>query len=470
MKATLAIIASLFLSTCSQLPSTLSQILSSGELRVVTLNSPSTYYLGAEGPQGPEYDLCAQFAADLGVALHIYSVRNITQVREEVSSGRAHIAAAGLAIEQLPPPNAGYGPVYQRVKEHLIYRNGGDRPRDLRDAVIRGYIEVAANSPHAATLQRLRLTEPDLSWAENPEAETDELLYRLSRREFEYTVADSNEFAIGRSFHPDIAIALDINQGKSLAWLVSKQDASLLSRVTSFFSVMESGGRLRQLLANYYDNSQRYTTPALKAREFIDNVRARLPLYEDWFKETATSLGMDWRLLAAIGYQESKWDPDATSYTGVRGLMMLTDDTAHSLGVDDRTDPKQSIVGGAKYFLSVRKMVPSRIKEPDRTWFALACYNMGFGHIEDARVLTQSFGKDPDKWTNVRQYLPLLTQERYYAQAKRGYARGWEPVQFVDNIKLYISMMDWVGAEGGLAQKIEQMEAEDMDDEAQDDK
>jgi len=470
LKATLAIIASLFLSTCSQLPSTLSQILISGELRVVTLNSPGTYYLGAEGPQGPEYDLCAQFASDLGVALHIYSVRNVTEVRQEVSSGRAHIAAAGLAIEQAAPANAAYGPVYQRVKEHLVYRNGSERPRDLRDAISRGYLEVAANSPHAATLQRLRNADPELSWAENPDAETDELLYRLSRRQIEYTIADSNEFAIGRSFHPDIAIATDINQGKSLAWLVNRQDASLLSRVTSFFSVIESDGRLRKLLANYYDNSQRYTTPALKAREFIDNVRARLPLYEDWFKEVATEQGIDWRLLAAISYQESKWEPDATSYTGVRGLMMLTEDTARSLGVADRLDPKQSIIGGAKYFLMVRKMVPSRIKEPDRTWFALACYNMGFGHIEDARILTQAFGKDADKWNDVRQHLPLLTQEKYYVQAKRGYARGWEPVQFVDNIKLYISMMDWVGAEGGLAQKIEQMEADDIADEDQDDK
>ena len=459
MKATLAILACLFLGTCSHLPSTLEQILQAGELRVVTLNSPSTFYLGADGPQGLEYDLSAQFAADLGVALNIYSVRTASQVLDEISSGRAHIAAAGLASEQLSPPNTGYGPAYQRVKEHLIYRSGNERPRDLRDATYRGHIEVATNSPHAATLQRLRLNMPELSWVENPDAETDQLLYRLSRREFEYTVADSNEFAIGRSFHPDITIAFDINQGKSLAWLVNTQDASLLSRVTAFFSVIESDGRLNALLSNYYNKPNGVTTPVLQARDFIDHVRDRLALYVDWFKEVAATTGIDWRMLAAIGYQESKWSPDATSPTGVRGLMMLTDDTARSLGVEDRLDPKQSIFGGARYFLSMRKIVPTRIKEPDRTWFALACYNMGFGHIEDARILTQAAGKDPDKWNNVRQYLPLLTQERWYTQAKRGYARGWEPVQFVDSIKLYMSMLDWVGAEGGLEQKIEALEA-----------
>ncbi len=458
MKAALAIIASLLLGTCSQPPSTLDQILSAGELRVVTLNNPSTYYLGAEGPQGPEYDLAEQFAADLGVALHIYSVRNAGELRKEVSEGRAHIAAAGLAREQDAPPETGYGPAYQLVKEHLIYRAGSDRPRNLLEASRNGHIEVATDSPHAATLARLRMNSPDLSWVENPDAEIDQLLYRLSRREFDYTIADSNEFAIGRGFHPDIAIAFSLTQGKSIAWLVNTRDSTLLSRVTSFFSVIESDGRLATVLDTYY--SRKASTPVLHARNFIIDVRERLPLYVDWFKEAATAVGMDWRMLAAIGYQESKWIPDATSPTGVRGLMMLTDDTARSMGVADRLDARDSIMGGARYFIHVREKIPDRIKEPDRTWFALASYNMGFGHIEDARIFAQMDGKNPDRWDVVREYLPLLTQEKWYSQAKRGYARGWEPVQFVDSIKLYMSMLDWVGAQGGLASTIEKLEAE----------
>jgi len=457
LKAALAIVACLLLGTCSQPPSTLDQILSAGELRVVTLNNPSTYYLGAEGPQGPEYDLAAQFAADLGVALNIYSVRNPGELRQEVSAGRAHIAAAGLALEQQAPAETRYGPAYQLVKEHLIYRGGAQRPRNLLEASRNGQIEVATDSPHAATLARLRVNTPDLSWVENPDADIDQLLYRLSRREFDYTIADSNEFAIGRSFHPDIAIAFNLTQGKSLAWLVNTRDTTLLSRVTSFFSLIKADGRLASILENYY--SKKTSPPVLHARNFLIDVKERLPLYVDWFKEAASEVGMDWRMLAAIGYQESKWIPDATSPTGVRGLMMLTDDTARSLGVSDRLDPRESILGGARYFIYVRKMIPGRIKEPDRTWFALASYNMGFGHIEDARIFAQADGKDPDRWDVVREYLPLLTQEKWYLQAKRGYARGWEPVQFVDSIKLYMSMLDWVGAAGGLAATIDQHEA-----------
>lgn len=459
MKAILAILATLLLGTCSQPPGTLEQILRAGELRVVTLNSPSTYYLGAEGPQGPEYDLAAQFAADLGVALTIYSARNASELREEIATGRAHIAAAGLALEQSPPENTSYGPAYQLVKEHLIYRNGSKRPRTLMEASRSGLLQVATDSPHAATLARLRDSLPNLSWMEHRDSETDQLLYQLTQREIDYTVADSNEFAIGRDFHADIAIAFDLNQGKSLAWLVNTRDTSLLSRVSTFFSSIDADGRLANILDRYYQSPKQSAPSILYARNFIVDVRERLPLYIDWFKEAAAEVGVDWRLLAAIGYQESKWTPDSTSPTGVRGLMMLTESTANAVGISDRLDAEQSIKGGARYFVYVRKMIPARIKEPDRTWFALASYNMGFGHIEDARIFAQADGKNADKWEVVREYLPLLTQEKWYSQAKRGYARGWEPVQFVDSVKLYSSMLNWVGAQNGLASTISSLEA-----------
>lgn len=458
MKAALAIFACLLLGTCSQPPGILEKILKSGELRVVTLNNPSTYYLGADGPQGPEYELAAQFAADLGVALNIYSASNARELRREIASGRAHIAAAGLALEQSAPSGSSYGPTYQLVKEHLIYRAGTERPADLVAAGRLGRIEVASESPHAATLARLRTEQPEIRWSENPDAEIDQLLYRISQGDLDYTVADSNEFAVGRSFHPDIAVAFDLDQGKSLAWLVNTRDASLLSRVVSYFSVIDADGRLADILQRYY--AKKPVSSALHARNFIVDVREQLPKYLDLFKTAATEVNIDWRMLAAISYQESKWQADATSPTGVRGLMMLTDDTADSLGVQDRLDPQQSILGGARYFINVRNMIPARIKEPDRTWFALASYNMGFGHIEDARIFAQADGKDADKWEVVREYLPLLTQEKWYSQAKRGYARGWEPVQFVDSIRLYMSMLNWVGAEGGLATTINEVEAE----------
>jgi membrane-bound lytic murein transglycosylase F len=444
LKAALAIIATLLLSTCSQPPSVLEQILRDGELRVVTRNLPSTYYLGAAGPQGPEFDLASRFAAELGVRLYVYSVPNVGDVIRELESHRAHIAAAGLTRGIRLPKDAGFGPPFQQVREHLIYRQGDSRPKSLNQT-LDTHIEVVTGSSHAATLEQLRLTYPRLSWVENPDAETEELLYRLSRREFDYTIADSNEFAIGRAFHPEIRIAFNLTGGKSLAWAVEAGDPSLLRRVTAFYASLTAEGKLASILDTYYAGTERFDY--IQSRVFIDDIETRLPQYRQWFREAAAEVGVDWRLLAAIGYQESHWVPTATSVTGVRGLMMLTDETAAGLGVADRLDPRQSIFGGARHFIVMRNQIPRRILEPDRTWFTLAAYNIGFGHLEDARVLTQMHNKNPDSWTDVREYLPLLTQEKWHTMVKRGYARGWEPVRFVDNIRGYMDILDWVAGD-----------------------
>lgn len=444
MKALLAIIATLFLGTCSQPPTVLEEILNAGELRVVTRNLPSTYYLGAAGPQGPEFDLASRFAADLGVSLYIYSVPNAADVVRELESRRAHIAAAGLTRGMRLPRGTGFGPPFQQVKEHLIYRQGESRPKTLQQVLSR-HIEVVENSVHAQTLEQLRQRHPNLSWVENPATETEELLYRLSRREFDYTVADSNEFAIGRAFHPEIRIAFDLSGGKSLAWALDARDASLLSRVTAFYASIKAEGRLASILDTYYASTERFDY--IQARVFIDDIRTRLPQYRHWFREAAAEVGVDWRLLAAIGYQESHWNPTATSFTGVRGMMMLTEETARALDVTDRLDPRQSIFGGARYLVRMRNQLPSRILEPDRTWMTLAAYNVGIGHLEDARILTQMHGKNPDLWDDVREHLPLLTQQKWYTRVKRGYARGWEPVRFVDNIRSYADILDWVAGD-----------------------
>jgi membrane-bound lytic murein transglycosylase F len=448
LKAALAIIATLLLGTCSQPPTVLEQIIRGGELRVVTRNLPSAYYLGAAGPQGPEFDLASRLAQELGVRLFIYSVPNVADAMRELESRRAHIAAAGLTRGIRLPAQTSFGPPYQQVREHLIFRQRDARPRNIVQAND-GHIEVVAGSAHAATLEQLRALQPNLSWVENPAAETEELLYRLSRREFDYTVADSNEFAIGRAFHPEIRVAFDLSGGKALAWAVDTRDASLLKRVTAFFSSLKAEGRLTTILSAYYSDTDRFDY--IQSRVFIDHIESRLPQYRHWFREAASEIGVDWRLLAAIGYQESHWDPTATSPTGVRGLMMLTEATARALNVQDRLDARASIFGGARYFVWIRNQIPQRILEPDRTWFTLAAYNVGMGHLEDARILTQMHGRNPDLWNDVREHLPLLTQAKWYSRVKRGYARGWEPVRYVENIRSYMDILDWVATDSGPA-------------------
>ncbi|OYY03758.1 MAG: lytic transglycosylase F, partial [Mehylophilales bacterium 35-46-6] len=152
--------------------------------------------------------------------------------------------------------------------------------------------------------------------------------------------------------------------------------------------------------------------------------------------------GLDWRLLAAVSYRESHWDTFNTSPTNVRGLMMLTEATADQMGVTDRLDPKQSIPAGAKYLLKLRDTVPERIPEPDRTYMALAAYNIGYAHVEDARVLAKRLSLNPDSWADVKKTLVLLKNPEYYTTLKYGYASGGAPVIFVESVRSYQRILE----------------------------
>jgi membrane-bound lytic murein transglycosylase F len=209
----------------------------------------------------------------------------------------------------------------------------------------------------------------------------------------------------------------------------------LANALDEFFEQIKTDGRLEQLIHRHYSHVAKFNYSDIQT--FTRNIEQRLHKYEALFRREAKIVGVDWRLIAAIAYQESLWNPDAKSPTGVRGLMMLTRVTAKQMGVTNRIDPAQSIRGGAKYFASALKRTSSKITEPDRTWFALASYNVGFGHVEDARVITQRNGGNPNRWIDVKKTLPLLARKKWYKQTKYGYARGWEPVKYVANIRKY---------------------------------
>ncbi|MEE8343000.1 MAG: membrane-bound lytic murein transglycosylase MltF, partial [Gammaproteobacteria bacterium] len=204
---------------------------------------------------------------------------------------------------------------------------------------------------------------------------------------------------------------------------------------------IKQDGTLGRLMDRYYGHLPEFNYVGTSS--FLRHIRSRLPKYQELFMQGADAIGEDWRLVAAIGYQESHWNPKAVSPTGVRGIMMLTRNTTAYLGLNNRIDPRQSILGGARYFSLVKRKVPARISEPDRTWLALAAYNIGFGHLEDARKLTEGQGGNPDKWVDVKQRLPLLSQSKWYRHTEHGYARGQVSVQYVENVRSYYDILIW---------------------------
>jgi membrane-bound lytic murein transglycosylase F len=263
----------------------------------------------------------------------------------------------------------------------------------------------------------------------------------VAEGETNYTVADSHLFELLRHFYPDLRVAFPLGPTDHLAWALPK-DEPLRESIAAYFAEIEASGKLKQILDRYYFTSNEFDY--VGSRAFMRHVDTRLPRYRAWFVEAENSTGIDWRLLAAIAYQESHWDPAAVSPTGVRGMMMLTEHTANMMEVDDRHDARGSILGGAHYLLRTRRKVPERIGEPDRTWLTVAAYNLGFGHLEDARIITQSQGADPDRWEEVRARLPLLADAEWFSRVQRGFAPGQTGVTYVDNVRRYYEILMWL--------------------------
>ncbi len=431
----------------------LQTIQNQGKLVVLTLNGASTYYLDANGANGFEYHLAEMFAQHLDVDLEIRTVDNFADLYQELLFNSGDIAAAGLSeLDANIPPGITFGPEYQQVSQQVLYRKGlNGRPKNLED-LNAGIVEVVRGTSHEQQLTELSQKVPDLSWRANRNVATEELIELVNEGLIDYLLADSHEIALQRRFYPELRVAFKLGEKKDLRWAMkASEDNSLNQALDDFFNAIADDGRLDQLIHRHFSQVEKFNYSDLQT--FATHVRFRLPQYQQMFEQEAERQDLDWRLLAAIGYQESLWNPKAKSPTGVRGLMMLTQNTAKLVKINDRLDAEQSIRGGAIYFKRVLKKIPERIKQPDRTWLALASYNVGFGHLEDARKITQNQGGDPDKWIDIKERLPLLSKKKWYKNTKHGYARGWEPVKYVENIRKYYDLLVWMDRrnnEGGL--------------------
>ena len=445
MRHVLIILLAALLATCGAEPTLLEEVRALGELRVVTRNSPITYFIGQAGPEGPDYELVQGFADRLGVKLKLIEVDRFGDLLAEVEAGRAHLAAAGLTVTAERAKRVAFGPTYQQVNQNLVYRRGRVPPRSPADLAGKR-IEVVAQSSYVETLTAARGTVPDLAWTEDPSADAGELLERVAHGDADYTVVDSNLFAIFQRYHPELRVAFNLTEGDALAWAFQRRgDRSLIDEAATYLAGMRASGDLAQVMDHYYGHKNTFDYAG--TRKFMRDFQQLLPRYRKQFQAAAVRADLDWRLIAAVGYQESHWDPGAVSPKGALGIMMLTPDTATLMGIDNPTDAGQSILGGSKYLWRMRKRIAKLspdIPDTDLTWLALAAYNMGYGHLLDARRLTEIRGGNPDRWMDVKESLPLLMERRWYSKARWGYARGRETGAYVRNIRNYYDILIWL--------------------------
>jgi membrane-bound lytic murein transglycosylase F len=404
-----------------------------GELRVSTLNSPLTYFTTPQGPSGLDYELAKSFANYLGVKLVVIPHQNINDLFDDLDDDNADLLAAGLIYNRDRLSRASTGPAYYSVSQQVVYRLGTARPKTFTD--MKGKLAVASGSAHVSTLKQLKQSKyPNLSWESSSDLTSKELLEKVADGKLDYTIGDSVTIALLQRIHPQLAVAFDVTDEEPVTWYLKRDnDHSLYAALLDFYSQRVEDGTLARLEEKYLGHVGSFDY--VDTKTFLSAIDSVLPTFQSLFEKYANEI--DWKLLAAIAYQESHWNPQATSPTGVRGLMMLTRATADGLGVNDRLDPEESIQGGALYLQRLMAKIPDTVPEDERIWFALAAYNMGWGHMLDARKLTKSQQGNPDSWVDVKQRLPMLSQKRYYPSLTYGYARGREAYNYVENIRRY---------------------------------
>jgi peptidoglycan lytic transglycosylase F len=425
---------------CEEAPKPIAPVAQSGELVVLTVNGPSTYFEDAQGlPSGFEYDLATLFAQELKVKPAFVVIDNPAKIDQFLRAGQAHLAAAALARHFDFPGGLAWGPSYYTVQHQIVGRTGDWKPKSMQEiankrvgVIDESVAEYLLSIPSELAAVRIERLPPGTSTAD--------LLEHVASGKLDFALVESTRFTLARRFFPQLEVAFNVGKPVDYAWLVSTVDKKrILDAAGPFFERIRKDGTLKRLLDRYYGHATRIT--ALDSGTLMERIVTHLPSLKPSFEEAEAASGVDWRLLAAIGYQESHWDPAATSPTGVRGLMMLTEETAERLQVKNRLDARDSILGGARYFALLREQMSARIPEPDRSYLALAAYNLGMGHLEDARILAQRNGLNPDRWQDVRQILTKLSEPESFLKLKHGYARGFEAMQLVDNVRNYYDIL-----------------------------
>ena len=423
------------------------------DLIVLISNGPLTYYADDKGAiLGIEHDLVEAFAQELGVGIK-YLVVSPQEIEPSLQAGKAHLAVAWLP---LPTDNSQKATPAILQSADVLIQHEASLPLNDRSELRGRTVHALSGSRQLATLLALQKEIPDLQVVEYKDGDFFSLLEMLSRRQADLIAIDSMLVQIAAQFVPSLQATLELGESHPIVWwLGSKPNAELLTRASAFVDRAQRDGTLAKLEDRYFGHVRRLKQADIVA--FLGKIETVLPKLRKHFLAAQAITGLDWRLIAAIAYHESQWDPEATSPTGVRGIMMLTAETADRLGVGNRLDVRESILGGARYINILKDLQADDVAEPDRTWLALASYNIGPGHFNAARTLARQIGADPTAWYEMKRVLPLLAQPKYYERLKSGRARGGEAVLLVENIRSYYDILVRNQPQESISPRVEPM-------------
>lgn len=411
-----------------------------GVLRVITSNNPASYFIWRGDLMGFDYDLMQKFANRHGLRISIVVRDGPAEMYQALQGGFGDLIAA--SVTRTPQREAAgwqFSRHYMKVTEQFAGGRRSDAVESLAQLAGR---TVAVNPAHSYyhTLQALIADGIKLKLIERPDMTSEMLLNAVANGDYDLTLVDSHLLAMESTFRNDLRLVFDLGEEKDIGWVVRDKQTQLLDKLNRF-SRKEYRGLFYNVTWNKYFAEPkfigRYAAQRLAPGEAVSP-------YDDLVRELAAERPLDWRLLVAQMYQESRFDPQAESHAGALGLMQVLPRTAAQFGYQDLRDPEKNIAASLAFMDWLVERFPARLPLEERIYFTLAAYNAGHGHVQDARTLARRLGKDPDQWFgHVEQAMLLLSRPEYHRRARYGYVRGAEPVAYVRTIReRYVGYLD----------------------------
>ncbi|MBL8020352.1 MAG: transporter substrate-binding domain-containing protein [Leptospirales bacterium] len=418
-----------------------------GKLLALTSYGPNSYFLYKGQALGYEYELLSKLAEDIGVKLEIVVVRNADEITYMLNSGAGDIVAANIAVTKKRAQTVQFTEHLTLTRQVLVQRARGFRPRpDSKEWIpTRNTVDLIGQKVHVREgssyyLRLKNLSEEiggDIDIVTVPGTEiTEDLIKKVSTGEIDFTVADENTALINQAYYPGIDVETAISFPQRIAWIVRNRSPELLSTVNAWIRKMKTTDSYALIYNRYYRDPRLYRERV--ASEFFSTSGGRVSPFDAVFKKASQQYKLDWTLLAAVAYQESRFDPNARSWSGAQGVMQLMQPTAVEFGAPNAFKPDDNIMAGSKYLVYLDERWKKDITDPDeRLRFVLASYNAGMAHVDDARRLASKYGKDQNKWAdNVEVFILALSKPEFFNDpvVQYGYLRGEEPYNYVRQI------------------------------------
>ncbi len=426
--------------------SDLANILERGVLRASTNYNSTNYFIYRGEPMGFHLELLRQFASSLGVGLEIFVSNDLDENFDcLLFGGGCDLIALDLTVTKSRRQTLQFTEPHSQTRQVLVQRKSNASTQAASDdgsIYISNQVDLAGktvyvqrNSAYVSRLQSLMEEIGDTIYVVEMHEDMEQLIEMVSRGDIDYTVSDEHIARLNSSYYSNIDVHIPVSFEQHLSWAVKPGSVDLLDAINEWLIDFKQTRQYSSIYNKYYRNPR----GVFLAKSIMHSQGGgRVSAYDHYFKQYADMIGWDWRLLASLAYQESRFDPDAVSWAGAFGVMQLMPGTAEAYDVDHDSPVAEHIRAGANYLRWLDNLLSEHIvDDQERLKFVLASYNGGIGHVLDARRLAEKYGKNPNVWKdNVDYYVLNKSKPEYYKDpvVRFGYARGSEPFNYVNEI------------------------------------